>query len=914
MEIVNEFDPLASSNTQDNNAELEMDSNFGNKSDSNGAGILLRNYQTPVKETNTMGTLIDLYDTTGESTNNNNPVQRQISGPTDVRSKIYTNNASVRPARPPPPPPTKKRAVSTNSLIDLDPKFVNLHIKPSNSSRSLKQASTFFIDSPPNPRDTRTPTRPSRSGSSFHTDSSPDVSRLPVTREPQPLNSGSSFFYDNMSSTDASEVTPQKLFGGREQIMQTCMEKRQEEYTIRKPFKIFVGTWNVNGQNPPYEVTDWLSTDDLVRDPPDIYFIGFQELDLSKEAYVFTESWREDNWIVAVSRSLPHVNVKYHMVKSIRLVGMLLLVFVKTMHVLSIRDVTCHQVGTGLLGRMGNKGGVAIRMDLHNSSICAVNSHLAAHLEQCQRRNEDFRDICSRLQFNINGQIMPMSVFQHDVVFWLGDLNYRIQDLSSEYVKELIDERGYKLLKEKDQLNIERGDHRVFQGFNEGEINFRPTYKYNPGTDEWDTSEKCRTPAWCDRVLWRESVLSLRTGANAKPQSSVDLLKYQQHMKLKLSDHKPVSALFQIKVKVIDEGRYKKVFEDENRRLDKLENEYLPTMKLNKQHVDFGEVKFQQPKLETVEIDNGGMRPCNFEFICKNKETNICQKWLTITKPKGCLLPGGKLVLEFEVYVNRLSAPLLNSGEERLDDILILHLEGGKDFFITVTGKYLPSCFGMSIEALCRLQKPVTMVPLEEIRDLSKIQPNRGADFVSSENEVSLSVPKELWTLVDHLYTYGRKQEDLFQQPGLHSEVEDIRDCLDTKVDTTTGRMRLPGSNHSAAEALLILLEAFPEPVIPFHIYQPCLEVCDIFFQCKQVLQGMTRHHRNVFKYICAFLRELLRYSNENGLDVDLVAQIFSGLMLRPSSKVRKPRMEARLDREKAQKFVTHFLVNAYDE
>lgn len=78
---------------------------------------------------------------------------------------------------------------------------------------------------------------------------------------------------------------------------------------------------------------------------------------------------------------------------------------------------------------------------------------------------------------------------------------------------------------------MKRGE--VFNGFTEGQITFAPTYRYDAGSNNYDTSEKSRIPAWTDRVLFQG------VGINQLAYERAELLS---------SDHKPVKACFRIEV------------------------------------------------------------------------------------------------------------------------------------------------------------------------------------------------------------------------------------------------------------------------------------------------------------------------------------------------------------------------------
>ncbi|KAK0144919.1 Type II inositol 1,4,5-trisphosphate 5-phosphatase [Merluccius polli] len=673
-------------------------------------------------------------------------------------------------------------------------------------------------------------------------------------------------------------------FGLRDNLIRCELLKNEDQYTHLQDFSFFLATYNVNGQAPKESLTPWLSCS---SSPPDVYCVGFQELDLSKEAFFFNDTPREPEWMRAVSEAL-HPDAKYALVKLVRLVGIMLMFYVKREHAGFISEVEAETVGTGIMGRMGNKGAVAIRFRFHNTDVCVVSSHLAAHIEEYERRNQDYREICSRLQFRLlDPGCPPLAIMKHNVVLWLGDLNYRISDLDVDHVKNLITKKDFETLHNYDQvllhllldgvyvgctLKRQMDEEAVFEGFVEGDIQFQPTYKYDTGSDDWDTSEKCRAPAWCDRILWR--------GKNIKQST------YQSHMTLKTSDHKPVSSLLQIGIKVVNEEAYKKKFEEIVRCIDKMENECIPSVTLSRRELHFQDVKYMEHQTESLTLFNDGQVPCQFEFIQKLDEPTYSKPWLTANPPKGFLAQGAQVDIDLEVFVNRSTAPDLNIGLQHIEDILVLHLERGKDYFLSVSGNYLASCYGTPISTLCQLREPIRDMPLPAVRALTK-----GGESPEGGDK-PLGIPKEIWMMVDHLFRNAIKQEDLFQQPGLRSEFQEIRDYLDTA-----------GSNHSVAEALLLFLESLPEPVVPYSFYQQCLDCYASATQSKKVISMLPQCHKNVFDYLAAFLRELLKNSDHNNLDVNILATIFAALLL------RSPTKQDLAEKRKTQEFFQHFLV-----
>jgi len=194
-----------------------------------------------------------------------------------------------------------------------------------------------------------------------------------------------------------------------------------------------------------------------------------------------------------------------------------------------------------------------------------------------------------------------------------------------------------------DQLSAQQRMRKAFyEGWHEGEINFLPTYKYDVGSVAmFDSGEKKRSPSWCDRILYRTRLdyeqykLRARHEAEARRKdedmkrrglddaaSQEDVLfdynpeadggddsdyqedfngnthgtehprmmstaehpvileEYISHQRVLSSDHKPLTAVFDVTYDSVDHQLKARVHDQVTRDFDRAENEARPSVTL----------------------------------------------------------------------------------------------------------------------------------------------------------------------------------------------------------------------------------------------------------------------------------------------------------------------------------------------
>nr|CAB3256245.1 inositol polyphosphate 5-phosphatase K-like [Phallusia mammillata] len=315
-----------------------------------------------------------------------------------------------------------------------------------------------------------------------------------------------------------------------------------------KKLSVYICTWNV-GNSEPISDADFHKLLELKDDNPyDLYAIGLQEIPTgaTETAKSFVSY---DEWAKALFEFLSQHG--YYMIESVRLQGMSLSVFARLSHLPFVRFVKTSYERTGF-GGWGNKGGVAVSTWIYGEKICFVNTHLAAHLSNDDDRVENFHQVIEGIDFDDTATIMS-----HDACFWLGDTNFRIDDITRDDIIHSVDAKKCQKLFECDQLKKHQKKDKLLGEFQEEEITFSPTYKYDVGTSTFDTSEKQRKPAWTDRILLRINPdylhmisMDLKKEKSQDSSSYIAQVKgsYKSHPQFTTSDHKPVTAVYNLNV------------------------------------------------------------------------------------------------------------------------------------------------------------------------------------------------------------------------------------------------------------------------------------------------------------------------------------------------------------------------------
>jgi phosphatidylinositol-bisphosphatase len=250
---------------------------------------------------------------------------------------------------------------------------------------------------------------------------------------------------------------------------------KEDQYTKFKDLRIYCGTYNVNGKSPDEFLSPWLCIDESI----DIYAIGFQEVvDLTTTSLLLKTDWaeKEESWTNYVNDELLDSknfksNPNYKLVSKIRMFGLYLLVYVsEKLHKKALSEVISSYVATGIL-TVGNKGSVGVSLKIYETRICFVCSHFAADTDKIEKRNADFRSTRQYLKFQFDqDQNNYIDLDQHDMIFWFGDLNYRLDLISLNETLKMINSSCFDELIKYDQLTNERTKSRVFEHYEEGKF------------------------------------------------------------------------------------------------------------------------------------------------------------------------------------------------------------------------------------------------------------------------------------------------------------------------------------------------------------------------------------------------------------------------------------------------------------
>ncbi|XP_053181253.1 phosphatidylinositol polyphosphate 5-phosphatase type IV [Scomber japonicus] len=296
---------------------------------------------------------------------------------------------------------------------------------------------------------------------------------------------------------------------------------------------IYITTWNMQGEKGiPANLDDLLLPTDS-EFAQDFYIIGVQE---------GCPDRRE--WEIRLQETLgPYYVMLYAAAHGV----LYLTVFVRRDLIWFCSEVEHATVTTRIISQIKTKGAVGIGFTFFGTSFLFITSHFTSGDTKVYERILDYNKIVEALALpkglpdtNPYRSTASDVTTRFDQVFWFGDFNFRLSKERCDVETIMNQSAGGDMapLLEHDQLSKEMKDGSIFKGFQEAQINFPPTYKFDIGCDIYDTTSKQRTPSYTDRILFRN-----------RQADDIKVVKYTSCTSIRTSDHRPVVGVFQVKLR-----------------------------------------------------------------------------------------------------------------------------------------------------------------------------------------------------------------------------------------------------------------------------------------------------------------------------------------------------------------------------
>ncbi|KAL7145675.1 hypothetical protein ABFS83_07G102600 [Erythranthe nasuta] len=458
-------------------------------------------------------------------------------------------------------------------------------------------------------------------------------------------------------------------------ILRTELSERKDLYTRQENIRILIGTWNVGqGRATHNALMSWLGS--AVSDV-DIVVVGLQEVEMgagflamsaAKETVGLEGSSVGQWWQDHIGKALDEGSA-FERVGSRQLAALLIAIWVRKNLRTHVGDLDVGAVACGLGRAIGNKGGVSLRLRVFDRIMCFTNCHLAAHLEAVNRRNADFDHIFRTMSFTRSSNFFNNATVgvnsssnqptrdknsstdkpdegrpdlaEADMVVFTGDFNYRLFGITYDEARDLVSQRSFDWLREKDQLRNEMKAGKVFQGMREALIRFPPTYKFEkgkPGLGGYDSGEKKRIPAWCDRVLYRDNRTAPTKECSLECPVIASIVQYEACMDVTESDHKPVRCKLNLDIAHVDKSVRRQEFGTILQTNETIRSNLEVLRFVPETNVSTNKISLQNQDTFNLKITNkSGEETVFYHILCEGQSTIKEEEETPDYRPRGSL-------------------------------------------------------------------------------------------------------------------------------------------------------------------------------------------------------------------------------------------------------------------------------------